>query len=774
MEHLTYSPTPRAFRNEVRAATKGPLDVSDWTIYDQQHGGFPSITLGVLWLGHDHSASSYYHSAEYEPEPALTIFRDLYGEEWKIEQMLETHNLQAAHPSLQEKDASESVRDTAAFIQSWLYFGLLESVCGRTIPVSCMVRKGTDGRERVYSRMLPVLLEVWTKSLQVMEADFREEALRQARECAILANSILGSILDRLPNEAADAIFSDLRSLILSIEPALTSLFEAIAGVIDVHLGTEISSFSAPSPAFPRTYSDNLDRKGWCRFVVASAEIAMSPSFLRFVDVSEFARTSTGHHNCTDDQCERNLIETESYTQKHWPVSCHCRLVKPVIDIVLEILDAGYIPVVQFAAGACSLQLAGIHPTAKNSSYIAFSHVWADGLGSNTETGLPACQLRRLHKLADSRLQNGSWFWIDALCVPKQEPYRGKAIQLMRLTYQNAAGVIVLDEGLSKLSINSSELEIGWSIFASGWFGRLWTYQEGFLPPWVNIELGDGLINFYSIIQKIYRFYHDRKASPFPAVFARGLLGVLQKARPLDNRHYERSISRRTVDLFNAMTRRRTSRPDDQLLVLGLLLDVDIRPLMELRGEDRWRAFYLRLSKIPWTIVFDQRPKLQMSPFTWAPSTWISTGKDEWLHYDEELADITDKALEVTLTVLVLEKTVAVPSTALLIIQQEQNHYELSRSIFNRTQQPADIFLQEFNTIFVRYFQNDYPQNVILKNSSLHMRVGLGLRSRSKLQYDFASGWEIRLLTSEVDVEALEAKGTRIKGKWEDVRCCFT
>ena len=771
MEHLTYNPTPHAFLNEVRAATKDPFDVSDWTMYDRQHGDCHPLTSELLWLGHDHAASSYYHSAQYEPQPMLTIFRDFYGEEWKIEEMLETHNIQAAHPSLKENEASESVRLTAAFIQSWLYFGLLESVCGRPIPISCMVRKGSDGRDQIYSRILPVLLEVWTRGLQVMEHDFRDEALRQAKECAILANSILGDILDRLSKDRGGSVFSDLGSLILSIEPALSSLFEAIAGVIDVELRTEISSFSAPFPAFPRTYSDNLIQKGWCRFVVASAEIAMSPSFLRFIDVSEYKSTTTAHQNCTGDHCERNLIDTETYTQKHWPRSCHCRLAKPAIAIVLEILDAGCIPVVQFAANSRSLELARIHPTAQNSSYIAFSHLWADGLGSNTETGLPACQLQRLHKLADSRLQNGAWFWIDALCVPRQEPYRGKAIQLMRLTYQNAAGVIVLDEGLSKLSVNSSELEMGWYLFASGWFGRLWTYQEGFLPPWVDIELSDGLADLYRLIQKIYRIYHDRKASPFPAVFVRGLLGVLEKARPPDDRHYERSIPKRTVDLFGAMTRRRTSRPDDQLLVLGLLLDVDIQPLMGLYGEDRWRTFYLRLGKIPWTVVFDQRPKMQMSPFAWAPATWISSGKDEWLHYDEELAEITENGLEITLIVLVLENPINMPSTT-LIIQQEDNHYWLS--LPRRTPQPIQKSLRKFNTVFVRYFKNESPQNVLLKNSSLLMRVGLGLRSRSsktKLQYDFAGGWEIRLLTGEDNLDAAKEKCTR--ANWEEVSCCF-
>ena len=30
--------------------------------------------------------------------------------------------------------------------------------------------------------------------------------------------------------------------------------------------------------------------------------------------------------------------------------------------------------------------------------YVAISHVWADGLGSNTERGSPTCQIKRMHK----------------------------------------------------------------------------------------------------------------------------------------------------------------------------------------------------------------------------------------------------------------------------------------------------------------------------------------------------------------------------------------
>ena len=771
MEHLLYNPTPRGFRAEVRAAATGPLAISDWALYEQHHGTCPPASPRFPWLGHDHAGSSHYHQRETQFQPMSLAFYELYGPDWDLDEIIRSCDIRRAHPSLQGMDGSEATRRTAAFIQSWLFFGLLESICARPIPTSYMVRTGSDGEACLYTRTLPVLLEAWARRLQVVEAEYREAALRKARECAVEAHSILTTILDDLSKTEYEAIFSELRKLILSFHSPISLLCEAIARHAEACLHMEVASFSAPQSLLTATasYSDLWLRKGWCRFVIASAEIAMSPSLLRLIDAAGLASGSTGHELCTAEQCERNNIQTETYAQRHWPRGCRCRpFWKPDITQVCEILDAGYIPVARVHADGRSLELGGIHPNNKKTDYIAFSHVWADGLGSNTETGLPACQIRRLHRLAESRTESGAWFWIDSLCIPKQKPYRGKAVELMYHTYQNATGVIVLDEGCRKLSTKNSDLEIGWSIFASGWFGRLWTYQEGFIPPWVDVELSDGLISLYDVIQNLYKLYTDRKANPFPAVFVRDLVAVLQKARPLDLHHHKRPWVRRLVDLFNAMTRRRTSRPDDQILALGLFLGLEIKELMRLEGEDRWKAFYLQLKKIPWTVVFDQRPKMQASSFTWAPSTWISSGKDVWLLYDEELADITDEGLNVTLTALILDEPSPTNSSG-MVIQAGQELYEVSR--------PNSIVagdLQQFNIVFVRYLKHEQPQGALQRNSSILMRVGLGLKSTTtevRLRHDFGGGWEIRTLPQFEDT--LDSTPNILRGRWETLQWCI-
>ncbi|EXJ59004.1 hypothetical protein A1O7_06435 [Cladophialophora yegresii CBS 114405] len=700
------------------------------------------------------------------------MFRDLYGTDWDTENTLSSRDIHRAHPSLTDLSVSDAAAATAAFIQSWLYFGLLEAICGRAISVSYLTRPDTDSRNWMYSRNLGVLLAAWRRALDAVDDEVREAILHEARDCATLASTILHEIL----KESTKSDFRELRTLILEVEPCLSALHEAIVAFVERELRMEVRSFGSieaePFEA-PRSYSESLVAKGWCRFVVASAEVAMSPSLLRCVAAANFEESAGGHEHCTAEQCRRNHVELSTYKPLHIAPDCQCAFVKPSIRSIRAILDARQIPVVQLSQNSGTLEVGAVDLDDPRADYIAFSHVWADGLGSSTEAGLPRCQLLRLDDLAGQRLSFGRWFWIDGLLVPHKEPYRGKAIEMMKETYRNATGVIVLDSSLRSHSVSASPLELGWAVFASGWFGRLWTYQEGFLPPWLDMELQDGLLDLYVLIQRLYKSYFDHSASPFPNVFLRDLLAILQKARPLDRaaraRFDSRPKVRRIVDVFNALTRRRTSRANDQLLIMGLLLDIDVRGLMKEEGARRWTHFYLSLGEIPWTVVFDRRPKMENCPFRWAPASWISPGRDVWLHYDDALGTISDQGLSVRLSVLSLERARHTNVSA-LFLEVHDFRYELSRS----SPSPSSK-LDRFNTVFVRYFMHESPQESLRKNNSLLLDVGLGLSQDSDdppLQHDFSPGWQIHLMTEQRDDSMAPIE--TVQAEWIEKDFCFT
>jgi hypothetical protein len=100
-----------------------------------------------------------------------------------------------------------------------------------------------------------------------------------------------------------------------------------------------------------------------------------------------------------------------------------------------------------------------VKPFESGTEFVAFSHVWSDGLGSVTERGLPRCQVVGLSKIAKA-ISGSTLFWIDALCVPKDPATRTAVITKMASTYNSASVTLVLDAGIRKCSFTRPLEEI--------------------------------------------------------------------------------------------------------------------------------------------------------------------------------------------------------------------------------------------------------------------------------------------------------------------------
>lgn len=769
MEHLFYRLSTRSFRAKARDVNASLPRFHNHLRTQWDHTAFDPIDPRYDWLGHDHEESSYFSQERSDATSMMELFTDQYGADWA--DLYACDDIRAAHISLRNLEDDEVAFQTAAYMQAWLYLGLLEAVCGRAIPIS-VVTYNTGSRVFLYSYHVPFLLALWRRDVPLDEC---YDKLQEARRCAQVAENILTGVFKKFEH-SNHPLKVKICSYLRPVEPALTALHEFLSAFVEYHAEMEVRSFSPATSFFSRTYSLNLIQKGWCPFVVATAETSMSSLFLRYVDICGWSLLDGGHELCTGELCRRNQIVLEDYTQAHLDLSCRCRFIKPDLGQVFEILDANKIPVVEYLALEQKLQVGAIHPEDRKADYIAYSHVWADGLGSCTEKGLPKCQIERLHAIAGKKLVYGSWFWIDGLCVPRREPYRNTAVQLMKSTYRNPSGSVVLDNSLRHVSVSDAPLRIGWTLYASGWMGRLWTYQEGMLPPWVDLELTDGYCDLYQLVQNLYSLFQSGKnESLVSAILARDLLAALQKVRPLDQWHQYRDKARRLVDVFNALTRRLTSRPEDQLLVISLLLDLNTHEIMAEIGEARWGKLYLLLENIPWTIIFDRRPKLSSIPgFSWAPKTWISSGRDEYLHYSETLASCTEQGLQIALMVLVLDE-VCESTERYLSISVGPDRYELARSAHTL----CDISSREkrFDVILIRHFKNETP-GLNLKTQPAWVRVGAALlRTRASdmeqefAWYDTQLNWDMRYLddSNGHDADAAES----LSGNWEERPCVF-
>jgi hypothetical protein len=93
-----------------------------------------------------------------DPQAMTAVFLNLYGPEWNIDSPIKSQDLRYMHPSVTELEDTDMARQLAAFVQSWLFFGLLEAISRRPISVSYLVRLGEDHTEWLYTRHLLSLL----------------------------------------------------------------------------------------------------------------------------------------------------------------------------------------------------------------------------------------------------------------------------------------------------------------------------------------------------------------------------------------------------------------------------------------------------------------------------------------------------------------------------------------------------------------------------------------------------------------------------------------
>jgi Heterokaryon incompatibility protein (HET) len=255
------------------------------------------------------------------------------------------------------------------------------------------------------------------------------------------------------------------------------------------------------------------------------------------------------HLSCTQTTCNE---QPGSFIPKsyHRTEGCDCVNVGPLMSDVVKIIKAGGIPLISMSINSVGLPELRAVKCARNSRYIAISHVWSDKQLCSENNTLPHCQLEHLgtilselpvgfghgmkffHQIHLRLLRLGrainissnlidNLFWLDTLCIPSDSEYkelRQKAINQMDFIYARASQVLVLDRELQNLQCGTedilSEDGEGWfsstgeliavkvpeqrylptilgHIYRSAWMSRAWTLQEGVIGSDCIFQLQD-------------------------------------------------------------------------------------------------------------------------------------------------------------------------------------------------------------------------------------------------------------------------------------------
>lgn len=522
--------------------------------------------------------------------------------------------------------------DSLAMIQSWMFLGPLEALTQRRISEEDFMRRKLK-RAVVHTGFLRSYLVNWIRDTADAPPEAQESLAARINHvlgevqfwCFKLAASVSASI------DAGSLTFH--ASEVDSAARLLTLVGETINSA-KAHLSRPIL---ANTRGFTGCYTPDEDtrlvirlvNKGWCPYM------ARMLSTYRY-SVAEYAafynkvRTATmpSHKSsrCTEDRCHAYDIGTE-YKTRHMTLDCCCPFVSPPVAETLSLLSNGKIPIVSCKSlkeDGIELEVACSTTTMDGKGYVAFSHVWSDGMGSNTEDGLPRCVLEVL--LERAQKYGRQHIWIDSLCVPRDKDSRNKAIQLMARTYKDASITVVLDSSIRTASFDLTPRGIEHtllSLVTSTWMQRLWTLQEACLSRLLIFQFKNIMATSIDIYLGLVKALNDHwHVNPVVQVLANEFLKLINSSEETAG-----WLSKKPElgHLSRMLQRRRTSKLRDETAAVAGLMNVDVAPLLETDNPDeRMKKFLVLLRWMPSDIIMSPLPRLDLDGFRWAPKSFMS------------------------------------------------------------------------------------------------------------------------------------------------------
>lgn len=764
MEHLFFHPSDERLRMEVSSASFSDILERDWSALASNTEVMAHVAPTTKWLGFEHGRARD-QEVMIPVQHDLNMYPAVRG--WNMQRAWDNGDLRQAHLSLQDENLEPAVVGirVAAMLQSWLYFGILEAIIGKWVDVTYLVRPNNAGVPLLYSRNLPFALYAWLRKLKGLPAEKRRADLDRAYDNLMIIATCLQKLLlwsDESTSSAqakwTEQNYPGYNGLILMITPAIIRMTDVIGTTRDrvvAETDVRIVGF-ANLPDAQAIRNTRLKDRGWCSFLISYCQHSMNDSVLDWLDGSQMTSPSQGHEACDSKECSRNNIDAGAYKMLHRTPTCQCKILRPQLQKVLQAIDENRIPTMALVGDRDTLQLeVTSSPSDSSGHYVAFSHVWADGLGSTTEQGIFTCQARQLAALAEQATEADMSWWIDSVCVPDSKPYRQRSIAQLRNVYMNATKVIIIDSTISQCSSDANAEQLLWTLASSPWMQRLWTYQEGFLATSIVAQFRDTLVELDSGMLP---------RSDMPAtvqVVWISLFSVIANLRPDQSQQMGRKTN--LGEVLTALNWRTTSKRGDETLAVAALLNLDTMALTETRPEDRMRAFLLMVRYMPQDIIFFSGPKMSEAPFRWAPATLMarSTTVVDPSH-DQQLAECTPGGLEGRQRFLLLaESQQGIDGTTYHVMDTDENALYSIRYDLESRNTPA-----AFNAVIVRPIE---------EGRYLKPEMDQEVEAVAVLKHSGSSCDYVRVVTmSELDRSSLPGGTTLTGARWRLERLCIS
>jgi hypothetical protein len=463
---------------------------------------------------------------------------------------------------LQGDFGNQGVRQGLSFLQTWLFFGLLQETLGsqqRIVPQEWIAQYDWTAEYASTQVRRRYLMSPKLRSYLMM-IEHRLTDPRQNRPSWQYWEEVLG--LTMAVAEAFDQVFAQYcttadveQQVPLQITWSILMLGQILTHTImkcyrvettDMkhwpdgailhlrvserfecpHLGNKLMALFAMDVVYPLTLLSFPESVGRFALLPQNTPEVLLP-FLSLHDADPAVGRGR-HRNCTIQRCLGEKVDQSSYRTAHVHGECDCPFLGPNVQEVVQILDDEQIPAFVVRKRASSKSGHGLFidvVRAKDTSgYAAISHVWADGLGNPSSNQLPTCQILRLARLVCALTgREAQPFWIDTFGIPRNLEQRKKALAVMEQTYRLAEKVLVLDGALQQTPMYRNienelagveaeaagetrtgvALELLLRIVCCAWTSRLWTLPEGMLGPELHFQFLEGTVELGDLVAQL-------------------------------------------------------------------------------------------------------------------------------------------------------------------------------------------------------------------------------------------------------------------------------
>lgn len=528
-------------------------------------------------------------------------------------------------------------------LQRWLYLGLLSEVTGVPAKLALFRREKDNGEVVFSSAELGKLVGAW--SIRILEnADGSEAGLGQIQA---LKNHVysciewMGTIIQWVVRTQDDQPNSTLSRICLSI----ALLGEAITATMkDVFIERGLPPTNRFSYRFPSNVDcgkpiiEIMKRNGWCpnRLAYFDNAAANLVGMLWFYANLKPPEVADGHRSCTSEQCLSLQVDLQEYHTRHVNKKCNCAFLGPDKGDLAEAVSWESIPLaemLQNTDGDLGIKLSKGNA---NTEFVAISHVWADGFGNNSANALPSCTVRFIQQMINhlprSDQESSLPFWMDTLCLPVgPKDLRKRALQRLNEPYKKAKFVLVVDSYLRELDLQGmSSSEIIARVVVSGWHQRLWTFAEGRIAQKVVFLFKNGIVDLLATLQPWVTGFKRIPSQPANdidmAVFSS------YTATKLSDDTSSNMGLMQIQNLRTALSTRTTSHASDETLCLGVIMDLDLKPIVEAEEADKMSVVWSMTPKIPIGLAFSHTSRKLSNPgYRWAPASMMGdTNKQLW------------------------------------------------------------------------------------------------------------------------------------------------